>query len=316
MVRSISLSIYTGELTYKETIGNNRITAGIKGRYKALDSFEDNGQDSLVSPFTAEKIFTVFFQDQYAFSEQQLLTLGTAYNYISRNGGVENDPLLELRLGYIYSSPDWSYKTYLYRTQFSLDALSRYLDPKYYQDVATQTTLGITQEFNYKTKEHDLSFMLFIFKDEDGLTVNSPSAISENTKYFTTLFRYDYEFDLNNKLYSQLYYAHYNDIFGLDKLEDISGYLSLANSYNNIDFYNEIVWHRNSIDWKNYFDLTSSITWNINEEMTLTLKGQNLLNRAKETNLFRINPASLTPLPPLSITPIDQRVTIELEYLF
>jgi iron complex outermembrane receptor protein len=309
-------STYTGELTYKETIGNNRITAGIKGRYKALDSFENNGQDSLVSPFTAEKIFTVFFQDQYAFSEQQLLTLGTAYNYISRNGGVENDPLLELRLGYIYSSPDWSYKTYLYRTQFSLDALSRYLDPKYYQDVPTQTTLGITQEFNYKTKEHDLSFMLFIFSDEDGLTVNSPSAISENTKYFTTLFRYDYEFDLNNKLYSQLYYAHYNDIFGLDKLEDISGYLSLANSYNNFDFYNEIVWHRNSIDWKNYYDLTSSITWNINEETTVTLKGQNLLNRAKETNLFRVNPASMTPLPPLSITPIDQRVTIELEYLF
>ena len=309
-------STYTAELTYKETIGNNRITAGIKGRYKALDSFENNGQDALLSPFTTEKIASIFFQDQYALSDQELLTLGISYNYISRNGGVENDPLLQLRLGYIYSSDHWSYKTYLYRTQFSLEALSRYLNPIYHQDVPQQTTLGITQEFTYKKKEHDMSLVLSVFQDEDSLTLSNPSAIVQNTKYFTTVFRYDYAFDLNNKLYSQFYYAHYEDIFGLDKLEDVSGYLSLANSYENFDFYNGVIWHSNSVDWKDYFDLTSSITWNFDEDITFTLKGQNLLDRAKATNLFRLDPATGSMLTPLSISPIDQRITIELEYIF
>ena len=309
-------STYTAELTYKETIGNNRITAGIKGRYKALDSFENNGQDMLVSPFTTEKIASIFFQDQYALSDQELLTLGIAYNYISRNGGVENDPLLQMRLGYIYSSEEWSYKTYLYRTQFALDALSRYLNPVFHQDVAQQTTVGITQEFTYKKQEHDLSVMLSIFQDENGLIVNSPASTSGDTKYFTAVLRYDYEFDLNNKLYSQLYYAHYKDIFDVDKLEDVSGYVSFANSYENFDFYNGVIWHTNSVDWENYFDLTSSITWNFDEDITLTLKGQNLLNRAKATNMFRLDPATGNLLTPLSISPIDQRITIELEYIF
>jgi hypothetical protein len=114
----------------------------------------------------------------------------------------------------------------------------------------------------------------------------------------------------------QLYYALYKDIFNLDKLEDTSGYLSFMNSYEDFDFYNGLVWHRNSLDWVNYFDLTSSVSWNISEDTTMTLKGENLLNKAKKTNLFRIDPATGSMLAPLRVTPIDQRIILELEYLF
>ena len=67
-------STYTTELTYKETIGDHHVTVGAKGRYKKLDSFRKDGQDALVTPFTEEKIASIFFQDQYALSKQQLLT--------------------------------------------------------------------------------------------------------------------------------------------------------------------------------------------------------------------------------------------------
>ncbi len=46
------------------------------------------------------------------------------------------------------------------------------------------------------------------------------------------------------KLDLQIYYAYYKDIFNLDELEDISGYFSFINVYENFDFYNGIVWHR------------------------------------------------------------------------
>ncbi|PHS41301.1 MAG: hypothetical protein COB07_02185 [Sulfurovum sp.] len=309
-------STYTAELTYKETIGNNRITAGIKGRYKVLDSFTNYGLDALVSPFTTEKVASIFFQDQYALDEKQLLTLGISYNYISRNGGIENDDLLQLRLGYIYNSDHWSYKAYLYRTQFALEPLVRYLDPSRYQDVSPQTTVGISQEVSYRKKKHNLRLMLNLFQDEDGIVQNDIIDPSGDTKYFFTVFNYDYSFDRNNKVDLQLYYAYYEDIFNLDKLEDISGYLSFINTYENFDFYNGVVWHRNSLDNKDYFDLTSSVSWNIYEDFTLTLKGDNLLNKAKESALFRIDPLSGSVLEPLKISPIDQRIILELEYMF
>ena len=309
-------STYTGELTYKEIIGNNRVTAGIKGRYKALDSFKKDGQDALLSPFTTEKIASIFFQDQYALADEQLLTLGVSYNYISRNGEVEDDSLLQLRLGYIYTSEAWSYKTYLYRTQFALEPLMHYLDAANYQNVKPQTTLGITQEVSYTKKQQHVRLILHLMQDEDSLLQSRQNGLGGDTKYFTTIFNYDYTFDMNNKMYLQFYYAHYKDIFELDKLEDISGYFSFMNSYENFDFYNGLIWHKNSLDWKNYFDLTTSVSWNINEDFTMTLKGENLLNKAKETGLYRVDPATGNMLNPLSISPIDQRITIELEYMF
>lgn len=311
-------STYTAELTYKETIGNNHITAGIKGRFKKLDSFERDGQDALIVPFTSEKVASIFFQDQYALSEQELLTLGVSYNYISRNGGIEDDSLLQLRLGYIYTSEHWSYKTYLYRTQFALEPLVRYLDISNYQDVEIQTTSGITQEVTYNNENYRLRLMLLMMQDEDGLVQNNTNGTSGNTKYFFTVFNYDYNFNIDNKVNLQLYYAHYEDIFNLDKLEDLSGYISFTNSYENFDFYNGIVWHQNSLDWKNYFDVTSSVSWNINKDFTLTLKGQNLLGKAKKSSLFRVDPTTVPPtmLSPLEVSPIDQRITLEMEYTF
>ncbi|MGB5506967.1 MAG: hypothetical protein WBM70_09795, partial [Sulfurovum sp.] len=133
-------STYTAELTYKETIEDHHLTAGIKGRLKKLDSFENNGQDALTTPFTEERVGTLFFQDQYRLTPQELLTFGISYNHIGRDGGIEDDSLLQLRLGYLYSSENWSYKAYLFRNQFALEPLVRYLDLSTYQNIDVQTT--------------------------------------------------------------------------------------------------------------------------------------------------------------------------------
>jgi iron complex outermembrane receptor protein len=306
-------STYSAELTYKEQIEEHHITAGVKGRIKELDSISVKGYGDRPLHFSKESIWSAFFQDQYALSDAELLTLGVEYSKIYRNLNIEEDDLLQLRLGYIYTSEHWSYKTYLYRTMFALDPFSRYLDIQNLSDVKPQTTVGITQEMAYTNEDYRLRLMLLFMQDEDGLLKNGASA---ETKYFFTILNYDYDFDINNKMNLQLYYARYKDIFNLDKLEDYSGYLSVTNSYEKFDFYNDVVWHQNSINHKNYFDLTSSVSWNVNENLTLTLKGQNLLDKAKKTSIFRIDPATGNMLEPLKISPIDRRITLELEYLF
>ncbi len=308
-------STFTGEITYKKTFGKHHINAGIKGRDKQLDSVKLDGRKVPSPSFDSEKIASVFFQDQYALTEQQLLSLGVSYNYINRNGGIENDSLLQLRLGYIYTSETWSYKTYLYRTQVAIEPLMRYFYPQNTERIEAQTTLGITQEVAYTNEKQQVRLILQLMRDEDSLLQNTYGNQSD-TKYFTSVLNYSYDFDKDNQVNIQLYYAHYEDIFNLDQLDDISGYFSFFNTYEDFDFYNGVVWHRNSVDWENYFDWTSSITWNVSEELTVTLKGDNLLNKAKETSLYRLDLTTQQPITPLSISPIDQRITIELEYMF
>ncbi len=306
-------STYSAELTYHEKIGDHHITAGIKDRLKKLDSVSVEGYGDMPLNFTSENIGSVFFQDQYALSERELLTLGLEYSRLTRNYMIKDDDLLQLRLGYIFTSERWSYKTYLYRTMFSLDPFSRNFDPSTLSDVPPQATVGITQEIAYTPENYRLRLMLLLMRDQDGLLKNGASA---KTRYFFSIVNYDYTFDTRNALHMQLYYANYQDIFNLHKLEDYSGYFSLMNGWGNFDFYNGIVWHQNSIDHTNYFDLTSTISWNATENLTLTLKGDNLLDKAKRSDLQRINPLNGTLLTPLSISPIDRRITVELEYTF
>ena len=308
-------STYTGELTYKENIGNHRITAGIKSRYKKLDSFKNNGQDALVNPFTAESITAGFFQDQYALSSQELITFGISANHITRNGGIEHDSLLQLRLGYIYTTEHWTYKGYLYRSEFALEPLVRYSYFGKYESTKPQTTVGVTQELAYNSGKQNLRLFLHTMQDENSLFEDKSSGLGKETRYFTSILNYDYHFDVDNKMNLQFYYAYYKDIFNLEKLEDISGYFSFANKYENFDFYNGIVWHKNNLNWKNYFDLTSSVSLNINADLSLTLKGYNLLNKAKKTSQYIINPIN-SEVGSLQISPMDQRIMIELEYLF
>ena len=307
-------STYSAELSYKNTLGKHRIASGIKGRWKSLDSVTLDGLGKVPIGFTEENIFSLFLQDQYALSQVELLTFGAEYNKVYRNDTVNNDSLLQLRLGYIFTSEAWSYKTYLYRTMFTLDPLARQMmNIQSLNSIPNQVTKGITQEVSYTEEDYKVRLILLFMKDQDGLVQNMGSG---KTQYLSTIFNYDYDFDMDNKINLQLYYALYKDIGPLDKLEDYSGYLSFINSYDKFDFYNAVVWHQNSIDNINYFDVTSSVSWNVSENLTFTMKGQNLFDKAKETSLFRISPTTGSFLKPLSVSPIDQRVTFEVEYTF
>ncbi|MBD3790195.1 MAG: hypothetical protein IE885_07515 [Campylobacterales bacterium] len=310
----ITNSTYTGELTYNQTIGKHRISTGIKGRVKQLDRVKQNGFGDIPLDFDQEAIASLFFQDQYALGEGELLTFGVEGMHFARNGGVEDDDLVQIRLGYIWNNDQWTYKTYLYRLMFALDPYNRYIGGPLTRSVEPQKTIGITQELAYSTDQQRIRLMLLFMKDEEGLVQNVLD--SGNTQYFFTVLNFEYDFSIDSKLTTQVYYADYRHIFSLDELEDFSGYFSLFNRCGKFDVYNGLVWHINSLDWKNYWDLTSSVSWNMDEDMTVTLKGENILDRAKETSLFRIDPSTTNMMQPLSISPVDRRIMIEWEYTF
>jgi len=304
-------STYSGELTYKNTLGNHRITTGLKGRIKHLDSFTVKGKGKVPTAFDEENVLSLFFQDQYMLTDRQLLTFGINYGRYIRNGPVEDDDLIQLRLGYIYSGDEWSYKAYLSRTMFTLDPYSRYLNELAPAD--PQVTSGFTHEIAYATDNNYFRLIMMAMEDEDGVVL---SIGPDNTKYYFTMLNDEYTFDNDNKISLQLFYGYYEDIFQYDHMEGYGGYLSFINSYESLDFYNNIVWQKYSIDNVNSFEWTSSISWEATQNLTLTLKGENLLNKAEKSDIIRINPLLGTLSSPLSYQLTDRRILLELEYTF
>ena len=309
---------FTSELTYKQNIQKHHILAGVKGRYKRLQSIKLDGKTSFKPDFNLEKIFSTFLQDQYILNDKEILSASLSYTYIDRNGGVSSDNLFQYRLGYIYNSDKYTYKTYLFRTQFAIEPTMRSFSYDDFDDVNPQTTYGISSEVKYQTLYNKLRVGLIYMQDSDSILQLGLTDEVKDTKYYIAFFDGEYKFDIDNKIALFLYTAHYKDIYNYDKLDDISAYLSFFNTYKNIDFYNGFVWHINSLDWKNYIDWTSTISWNIKENISITLKGDNILGKAKETNIFRFDP-SKTPemlMEPLHISPIDRSFSINVEYRF
>jgi iron complex outermembrane receptor protein len=307
-----SFDTYTAELTYKNIFGNHHLITGIKDRLKLLSNYKINELPSYENSFDREHISTLFFQDQYKFTDKHLFSLGLGYNHVSRNDtAIPDEDLFQFRLGYIYVDTCWSYKSYLYHNTFTNNSLELSLENN--GDFNSQKSLGFTQELQYTDKNQSISFMLLLMRDENGAISNNSD---EETKYFYGLFNYHYNFNAYTKLDFQLYYAKYINIFDLDELEDWSSHLALSNTYNDLEFSNSIVWHKNSIDYKNFFDWTSAMSWSATKNTSFTLKGQNLLNNAKKSTIFRTDPNTMSPISPLKIPISDRRITLEVEYIF
>ena len=306
-------STYSGELTYKNTIGKHHIALGTKGRVKQLDSLVVKNLGEVPLAFDSESILSAFVQDQYELSDNELITLGLKYSHVYRNGGVSDDDLTQIRLGYLYNNETWSYKTYLFRNMFTIDPFSRYFSTIPNQAFDPQVTVGVTQELAYHSEKNDARLMLFFLKEENNLI--DIENINKSTSLVSVV-NYDYKIDADTKFNSQFSYVRYFDLRDFGNVNAYNVYVMLSNQYEDLSFYNGIVWDYNSIEEKNYYEWTSSVSWDINEDLTFTLKGENLFNKAKTYSIFRINPQTGSMMQPLSVTPIEQRVTIEVEYLF
>jgi len=306
-------STYSAELTYKNVWGKHHIAMGTKGRVKSLDSLYIQKVGSFPSTFNKESILSVFMQDQYELSENELITLGLKYSYVTRNATYKDDNLFQVRLGYLYTNDTWSYKTYLFRTMFAIDPFSRHFSLIREQDINPQTTVGFTQELAYHSKSNEIRLMTFFLKEKNNFS--NINRISD-TKSFVSVMNYDYTLDTSNKINMQFAYARYFDIPDIGDLNIYNGYLMLSNTYDDFSIYNGLVWNYSAYDKINHFDWTSSISWDISEDLSLTLKGENLLNKAQTYNIFRINPLNGSFMTPLTLSPFDQRVSIEMEYRF
>jgi iron complex outermembrane receptor protein len=306
-------STYSTELTYKNILGKHHLAMGTKGRIKSLDSFYVQKVGSFPSTFNKESMLSFFMQDQYELSKNELITLGLKYSYVSRNAIYKDDNLFQVRLGYLYTNDMWSYKTYLFRNMFTIDPFSRNFSLNSEEDIKPQTTVGFTQELAYHSKNNEIRLMTFFLKEKNNL-LNVNRIV--DSKSLVSVMNYDYTLDRSNKMSVQFAYAHYFDIQDIGDVNTYNGYVMLSNTYDSLSIYNGFIWNYSSHFKTNNIDWTSSISWDISENFTFTLKGENLLNKAKTYNIFRINPLTSSLMTPLTLSSFDQRVSVEMEYRF
>lgn len=130
--------------------------------------------------------------------------------------------------------------------------------------------------------------------------------------------RWIHEYNEVDKLFTQFTYTEVKNLPYTfeNSLENYCLIVRNLNTVNSFDIFNEVAYRYEKSVHRSYIDYSAGIKYHANDSFSFALKGENLFDRAKENRYGRLNATTLQAEEPLSVSPIDRRVFVSMEYLF
>lgn len=315
--------VYTFGIKNKLHFAKDKLTTGVKYRYKhfVYDQLVYNDIPLPTFGNTHQITSTAFMENQYFFRPNQIFTAGVSYSKVTNNNSPQNDNLLIYRLGYTFTNEKWVSKTLFSHIESSLDPYlinSIYLQNPY-KKTPKEKLNAIVQDIRYEVDSNAYEIILAYAKAQNRLIVNSAGSLYPNpqqTAFNGISFRYTKNYGENNKLEIT---TEFNKMYNVIPSKDIKHYrcyLKSFNSFGKFDIFNELLYSRNSWDDINSFDYDATVIYHINRDLSISLKGTNLLNKAHKMSYMKLNPSTLQVDTPLEISPIDRKVMLNAEWTF
>ena len=309
---------------------DNDILVGAKYRYKHFEypSMNITTTTGAVIPLSAsdystQQIGTLFLEDRYSFAQNSVITFGAQYTHVENDHTIANQDLGFLRLGYTYTTNLWAFNTtgysqkapvepYMYNPLFS-DSQTTEIQPQHIQ--------GFIQEIKFSNNRHNTRLFLTYNITDNAFSQNNKNQIINltDTIYASgTYLEYTFNFDENNKLVSNINYSRLDNVkSSIDNtLQFYGGFVRMLNSYNDADFFSELIYGRDNEINRAFYDLSLGFKYRFGIDLALAVKGENLLDRAPQAQYYQIDPTTGAQGDNLSCAPIDRRFTFTVDYLF
>ncbi|MEO1954697.1 MAG: TonB-dependent receptor [Campylobacterales bacterium] len=317
--------VISTEVKYKYITNNNKLILGVKYRYKHFNykKLNLNGIDLPLSGNTNQRVGSLFVENQYSIAKNSIFNFGIETSQVRNNNSIQQDDLFMYRFGYTFTDENLVVKTIFNHMETSLDP---FLVNSYGYYITEgkkkpQKADSVFQNIIYSTKnsKYDFLYGIMIIKnylipdEETGLLYNQ----DDNVIVYSSRLRWTYKYNDYDSLLFSLGYTKTTDIDVLDDVNKYSAIIRNINTYKKFDIFNEIIYTRddNYFD-DNYFDYSAGVKYHYTKDLTISIKGENILNKAKATTFNRINPDTFELEEPLKIPSIDRMFTISLEYIF
>jgi len=314
-------SALSTELKYTTQMGDHHLITGAKYRNKLInfDLIQMNGHDIAQSGLTRQSVGSLFVEDSYAFADNLVGTLGAQTSYVDNNGGYESEEVQMLRAGITYTNDQWTSKSFLFHTESYIEP---YLIGSFYMSTAypeKQILDSIAQEFKYEEGPSLYEFFISYAWIQDAPFVNRNLRVETalgTTTHFSSYLQYTYHYAAINKIslayrYKEIDHAGYQKEFRNHQIV-----LRNQNRYQKFDFFEEMFITRSEYYKDTGYDLTLGVRYNLSDNFIISLKGQNLLNKAEKQTITRLDLTTLTQMESLKI-PIQERIVmLGFEWLF
>ncbi len=270
-------------------------------RFGGTSSFSQN----------SENLYSVFLENSYYFNPENMFIAGFKYDRYDRKERFRDINGLTARIGII-----------LFSNQFiSLKSFaSVYYTPPVFMEIVTHPGLRKqrnkiwTSEITFKGGKSRFSITggYAITKNQIVLDPATLSYYNENTtlRYKFVSFDYSLKAGKNSKIVLNYFLADTN----FDDVElgpDQGGHIKLFYTRKRLDIYTGLTYRKgytvSSYKIKDGYDLTTAVTYHIDENKEISLKGDNLLNKALKTP---------TLIDSFKYSTVDRRFTIIFKWFF
>ncbi len=278
---------FNAAIKYKESIKNHDLLVGTYFRKKSFKNKESKPQLlSKVFPYEKEDIYSVFLQDHYHINDNQILAASFKYDKSKTdNDKIKKKDLFFSRFGYIYTNDDFTIKTFYAKYDSSFDQYSYFFaklrgNP---DDIKHQENQYITFDFSSQKEKLKYNINAFFAKEKYFLTYKYKNALKPINKKGIS-FSTSYNFGLLNRIDTNFFIANEDIKEFNDKDTFYGASLRFFNTIDKFTLYNELIYRGGYDDLDDGYDLNSSITYKVNNDLSVFTKGQNILNKAIKTN--------------------------------
>ena len=268
----------TKSFEYKD----NNFLAGVSVSEKKYTHGKNANND-----FDKETINSLVFQDDYKLTDNLILIGNAKFDTYKRAGFLEDFSEELYRIGAIYTPfENFGLKTFYTKTYFPpsfFDIEYAFLDKnldiqkyKFYTVEAVYTT----QKSKIGVTYHDVKIDDFIYLEPTIGFMNIDHTI-ETSGY---IFSYEYLFEDANKIQLNYYTTTLSET-----LNNASkgGYIKYMGEYDRFEYFTSVI-YKNAYSYKNInvdasYDLSLGVSYNINKNLKVSLKGENLLDNSTES---------------------------------
>jgi len=319
-------SVLTGELKYTLKQENNRLLMGIKYRTKQAkwDKSTLNGQDMTIGrDNSVQNIATLYTENQYSLALNSILTAGVEYQRVTNSNSVQNDNLFLYRLSHTYTNNNWTFKTLYSHIEV---ALAPYLikSNTFLSDSLSHHNLEkidtILENIIYKSGQNSYELIVDYSQGKDYyLPLDNGKIVNYNKNLMMPGIdvRWTRLYNNNDKFFIRGSYKEArNAPYSFHTFQEYRGVIRNINSYKKYDFFNELVYDRNNISKKNFYNYSLGLRYYYNKNIVIAIKGLNVFDDARQSTYYRINPNTLQQEEPLKVSPIDREVMLSIDWAF
>jgi len=316
--------VINNEFKYNIDTKEHKLLMGLKFKIKRYnyDTITINGVDIPIQENDQQTVLITFIEDQYLIKENSIITFGIQTSNINNNHSNQDDDLFMYRLGYTYTNNNLTLKTIGSHTQVALDPylvnskqFLAYPDEKY----DTRDFDTILENIIYETNKDKQEFIVDYNIAKNYLTLNDKGkyiTYDEDIIMKGINYKWTHYYNSYNKLYIDFGLREITNIPIIDKLITETIILRDLHSYNRFDFFNQILIYKDDYENQRFYDYSAGVQYHYSDDLTFSMKGLNILNKAKTTTYIVKDLDTQQPKEILEASAEDKFFMITMEYTF